>query len=203
MSYYDSTRDTLTHIGHVGANIERCVSDLLARAARHDTTKLAEPEKGIFDEFTPKLKDSEFGSKEYNGFLKGMSAGLEHHYRYNSHHPEHYRWHCPICELSINDQDYVNSPQGPNDTGVRYCPQCCKRGMIYESELMLKPELGINGMDLLDIIEMLCDWKAATLRHTTGGLRKSIDINVKRYHISPEMKRLLIRTAERLRFLDN
>src|SRR5690554_941138 len=27
---------------------------------------------------------------------------------------------------------------------------------------------GINGMTLLDLIEMLCDWKAATERHADG-----------------------------------
>ena len=40
---------------------------------------------------------------------------------------------------------------------------------------------GIKGMSLLDIVEMFCDWKAATERHADGNLCKSIEINKKRF----------------------
>lgn len=40
---------------------------------------------------------------------------------------------------------------------------------------------GIKGMTLLDIVEMFCDWKAATERHADGSLDKSIGINKKRF----------------------
>lgn len=40
---------------------------------------------------------------------------------------------------------------------------------------------GIRGMTLLDIVEMFCDWKAATERHTDGSLDKSIGINKNRF----------------------
>src|SRR3970040_1780650 len=33
---------------------------------------------------------------------------------------------------------------------------------------------GIAGMSLLDLVEMLLDWKAATLRHADGDIKKSI-----------------------------
>lgn len=49
---------------------------------------------------------------------------------------------------------------------------------------------GIQGMDLLDIIEMICDWKAATLRHDDGDIRKSIEINQKRFNYSDELKEI-------------
>ncbi|GIO25104.1 DUF5662 family protein [Oceanobacillus sp. J11TS1] len=51
-------------------------------------------------------------------------------------------------------------------------------------------EEGIKGMDLLDIIEMFCDWKAATLRHNDGDLNKSIEINQKRFNYSDELKEI-------------
>lgn len=46
---------------------------------------------------------------------------------------------------------------------------------------------GINDMNLIDIVEMFCDWKAASLRHNSGNLRKSIDINAApdRFNIDP------------------
>lgn len=46
---------------------------------------------------------------------------------------------------------------------------------------------GINDMDIIDMIEMFCDWQAATERHATGNLNKSIDINAERYNINPQL----------------
>ena len=37
-------------------------------------------------------------------------------------------------------------------------------------------ENGINGMTLVDLLEMLCDWKAATERMDNGDLDKSLQI---------------------------
>ena len=39
----------------------------------------------------------------------------------------------------------------------------------------------IDDMSPLDIIEMLCDHKAATRRHSTGDMKKSMEINSKRF----------------------
>lgn len=55
---------------------------------------------------------------------------------------------------------------------------------------------GVNDMNLLDLIEMFCDWKAATMRHNDGNLRKSIEINANRFGLSPQLVRLLENTAE-------
>lgn len=40
---------------------------------------------------------------------------------------------------------------------------------------------GVEGMDLLDVVEMFCDWKAATLRHNDGDIMKSIGFNRQRF----------------------
>ena len=53
---------------------------------------------------------------------------------------------------------------------------------------------GIMGMNLIDLIEMLCDWKAATLRHNTGDIYKSLEINQKRFGYSDEVKQLFKNT---------
>lgn len=46
---------------------------------------------------------------------------------------------------------------------------------------------GVNGMDLFDLVEMFFDWKAATMRHNDGDIVKSIEINEKRFNISPQI----------------
>lgn len=61
---------------------------------------------------------------------------------------------------------------------------------------------GIYEMDLIQLIEMLADWKAATLRHEDGNLRTSIEKNQERFRYDNNMKNLLLRTAEHLGWLD-
>jgi len=55
---------------------------------------------------------------------------------------------------------------------------------------------GINDMNLLDIVEMLCDWKAASERHNDGNIRKSIEINANRFNMSPQLVKILENTAD-------
>lgn len=88
---YDSTKDTQKHIDRV---IELCNKscDLFQKQyMNHDKSKLSNPEKELFDIYTPKLKDCEFNSSEYKTYLKELSVALEHHYSKNRHHPEHFK----------------------------------------------------------------------------------------------------------------
>lgn len=55
---------------------------------------------------------------------------------------------------------------------------------------------GINDMNLIDIVEMICDWKAASMRHNDGNLLKSIEINARRFGYDDQMKQILINTAK-------
>lgn len=58
---------------------------------------------------------------------------------------------------------------------------------------------GIDGMNLFDLLEMLLDWKAASERHETGSMKKSLEINKDRFGISPQLHKVLENTAEFLR----
>ncbi len=149
---YDSKDDTYKHIFRVRELINQMREDLHLRGLHHDASKLKAPEKRLFDEYTPKLKDSTYGSDEYKGFLKEMGVGLQHHYENNRHHPEHF-------------------------------------------------ESGINDMNLIDIFEMLADWKAATERHDDGSLGRSLTIQAGRFNISPQLQSILYNTARDLGWL--
>src|SRR3989337_294012 len=100
------------HMRFVNRYLDKLTLALVYRAVEHDASKLQEPEKAMFDEWTPKLKEFEFGSDEYKAALAGMGEALKHHYENNCHHPEHF-------------------------------------------------ENGVDEMNLLDVIEMVCDWRAA------------------------------------------
>lgn len=145
---YDSTEDTLKHIKEVRKNLAIMCKELIDRGRKHDSSKLLSPEKDIFDEYTPKLKDSTYGSDEYKTFLEGMGEALDHHYAHNSHHPEYY-------------------------------------------------EEGIEGFDLLDLVEMFCDWSAAVKRHDDGDLLKSIEQNQERFEYSDDLRSIMKNTAIR------
>ena len=57
---------------------------------------------------------------------------------------------------------------------------------------------GIVGMSLIDIVEMLMDWLAATERHDDGDIMKSIELNQARFEIEPQLKSILCNTIIRL-----
>lgn len=56
---------------------------------------------------------------------------------------------------------------------------------------------GVDDMTLVDLIEMLCDWKAATLRQHDGNIRKSLMANKIRFHLSDQLERIMKNTIER------
>jgi len=57
---------------------------------------------------------------------------------------------------------------------------------------------GIRGMTLIDIVEMLCDWKAATLRHADGDIMKSIELQQKKLGFGDDLKQIFINTVGEL-----
>ena len=144
---YDSTQDTLKHIRTVQAFISEVTNELQKRMIYHDMSKMSDLEKNIFGEFTANLKDSTYGSDEYKKFLSEMKVALDHHYKENKHHPEHF-------------------------------------------------DKGIRGMNLIDLVEMLCDWYAASLRHDDGDIYKSIEINKNRFGYSDDLAEILKNTAD-------
>jgi len=55
---------------------------------------------------------------------------------------------------------------------------------------------GIRDMNLVDILEMFCDWKAASERHDDGNVRTSIEKNGARFQMPPELIEIFENTVE-------
>jgi Family of unknown function (DUF5662) len=87
---YDSTIDTTLHINRVRGLLGQCAIILLERGARHDASKLEEPEKAIFDTVGNRLAVIAYAGEEYTHSLADLKTALDHHYAHNAHHPEHY-----------------------------------------------------------------------------------------------------------------
>jgi hypothetical protein len=145
----ESKFKTIRHIETVRNYLNAVVTSILHRAEIHDQSKLEPPEVDIFEVYTPKLRDTTYGSDEYKQFLSEMKPAIEHHNEVNRHHPEHFAD-------------------------------------------------GVKGMTLIDLIEMVCDWKAATMRHHDGDIMRSIDINQKRFGFTDELATILRNTAHYL-----
>lgn len=59
---------------------------------------------------------------------------------------------------------------------------------------------GIDGMSLLDYIEMFADWRAAGERYKGGNLADSLRINKERWNISDQLTTVFENTAKELRW---
>lgn len=157
---YDSRPETRQHIDRVRYFISRATTNLRQRSARHDDSKLVEPELSAFDEATPKLANLTYGSDEYKASLKALGPALQHHFEHNDHHPEHY----------------------PN---------------------------GVRGMSLMALIEMLCDWRAASerMKQRTDDPEKvktfeaGLLHNKERFNISDDLYEILVNTATELEMM--
>lgn len=112
---YDSRPETQQHIARVQYFMRLARTNLHERLDCHDDSKLVEPELAAFDIATPKLAELEYGSEEYRESLRELGPALDHHFKNNDHHPEHF-------------------------------------------------DNGTTGMSLMALIEMLCDWRAASER---------------------------------------
>lgn len=187
---YDSRIDTYKHIAVVRGFILRVIQNLQSRSEAHDLSKLDSPEKEVFDEFTPKLAGSTYGSEEYKSFLAAMKPALDHHYAANDHHPEHHQ--APEDHLlerlraARDTIEFGHTGQWATDAV-----------MVMDADLQSRRS-PIRGMNLISLLEMLCDWKAATLRHNDGDILKSIEINQRRFGYSDELKQILLNTVAEL-----
>ncbi len=174
---------TLKHIKQVEETIFKVIKDLLDRSIHHDRSKLESPEVEIFEEYTPKLKDCTYGSEEYKQYLKEMKVALDHHYFYNRHHPEFFKvYKCECGYYSYNDIPKLK---------YNICPECNQKIKLYKNS-------DISQMNLIDLIEMLCDWYAASLRHADGDIFKSIELNQERFEYSDELKQIFTNTIKDL-----
>lgn len=201
---FDSRPETLEHIGVVRRLVFAVVADLIGRGEAHDASKLEEPEKSVFDKYTKKLRDTEYGSNEYEQFREMMGPGLAHHYEVNDHHPEHFPAGEEHETEAHDESEYF--PGGEITVCRAWCNACDwtekgdpddTRNAAWSHEMKHHKPGGIHDMNLLQITEMLCDWIAAGRRHEGGGdIHKSIRQNAARFEYGDEIERMLHLSAD-------
>ena len=190
----DSRFATYEHIHEVQRRIGSAITNLIHRALEHDQSKLRSPEVEIFDRCTERLAGLTYGSPEYQAQLAEMKPALDHHYAHNSHHPEHHQPpDDPWVERLQRSRDAIEFGQvGEWATDAV---------MVLDADLRSRRS-PVRGMSLFDILEMLCDWDAATRRHQDGSILRSIEINQRRFGYSDELKQILLNTVAELGFAE-
>lgn len=61
---------------------------------------------------------------------------------------------------------------------------------------------GVTGMTLVDVVEMICDWKAASERQNDGNILTSIEHNKMRFGIDHQLASILVNTVQALGFVE-
>lgn len=96
-----------------------------------------------------------------------------------------------LAELTYGSPEYKETLAAMQDTTLKH---------HYEHNRH-HPEhfkMGVMDMNLIDLIEMICDWKAATLRHKDGSITKSLEINRERFDIREPLASILENTVRDL-----
>lgn len=162
--------ETYKHIRRVAELTLGMAKMLIDRAVLHDDSKLLPPEAPLFEASTEKLSSLTYGTDEYRAALREIKPAIEHHYAANRHHPEFHGSHvCTQC--AADDRAQPCTCGGPR-----------------------RPDL--SGMNLIDLLEMLCDWKAAGERHDDGDIVASVHKNQSRFGYSDELKQIMLNTVE-------
>ena len=51
-------------------------------------------------------------------------------------------------------------------------------------------------MTLVDLLELICDWKASSMRHEDGDINRSIEVNKDRFKLSDQLVDILKNTVK-------
>lgn len=85
-AFDESTR---AHVLRVSELLGVAIADLMRRAFLHDQSKFSDEERETFSSLQGLLK-ADVNTPEYARRMALLGAALQHHYRENDHHPEHF-----------------------------------------------------------------------------------------------------------------
>ena len=74
---------------------------IMGRAITHDLSKFGHDESKSFSQNLKQLSKVTYGSAEYKENLSTLEPTLNHHYKHNRHHPEH--WEHGLLEMDLYD----------------------------------------------------------------------------------------------------
>ena len=106
-----------------------------------------------------------------------------------THGSEEYKGYLKEMQVALDHHYFAN----------RHHPEYFMVGPEYNGPWV---QSSLERMTLIDLVEMLCDWKAATLRHADGDIMQSVNQNQERFGYSDELRMILANTARWLNATD-
>lgn len=95
-----------------------------------------------------------------------------------------------LADVQYGTEEYRTALAEARPTIEHHCAQNTHHPEYYEN--------GIAGMSLLDIVEMFCDWKAASERTKQGSIQASLAHNKARFGISDQLAAIFENTVKEL-----
>lgn len=96
----------------------------------------------------------------------------------------------PLSELEYGSEEYEKSKESLAPALTHHYAKNSHHPEHYED--------GINDMTLVDLVEMVCDWKASTERQNDGNIRMSLTKNRDKYKISIQLYQIIENTIKSL-----
>jgi hypothetical protein len=124
-----------------------------------------------------------------NEFIKTLLCRAEHHDRTKLEHPE-------VEIFAKYTQKLKGLTYGSDE--YKQCLAEMKPALDHHYQCNFHhPECyanGIDGMTLIDLIEMYCDWVAAGERHANGNFHRSLEVNQGRFGMSDQLVKIFENT---------
>lgn len=147
-------RSWLQHTAHLRALMGRIAALIVERGAVHDLSKLNTDEFEGFARINRVAREQKFGSPEYEAAMERERPTIDLHFSRNRHHPERPRL---IGEAAERERGL------PDDATYHYA-------------------VAAASMEWLDIVEMVCDWRAAQLGYgdTSRTWEQNVELNLQK-----------------------
>jgi hypothetical protein len=106
-----------------------------------------------------------------------------------------------IITSTVDDMEIELKNRGYNQIKASKIWECINNDGQYNgftfvgTKLKTKDVSYVSNMNLIDIVEMFCDWFASSQRHPDGSILKSIEINKNRFKMGDQFSSILENTA--------
>lgn len=140
--------------------------------------------------FDERLKQHKDGVKDYLSFIVNLlaSRALTHDNSKNSN--EEYKYFKMANSVNRNQfktyEEYLNYIKPTLDKGLEHHYNVNRHHPEYFDN-------GIDDMNLIDILEMIVDWKVS-IEQNDKELYEEIDYNFKKYNVSEQLKKIILNT---------
>lgn len=152
-STYDSRKDTLEHIAKVNVNIKKLTNVIFKRLSEDKTHKTIMSPIA----YRLNLRGNEHDSSKLSSIEKEL---------FDKYTPL-------LAGLTYGSKEFDDCKAGMGPALDNHYAENRHHPEHFEN--------GMSDMNLVDLMEMFCDWAASTERHNDGDIHKSIEINKKRF----------------------